>query len=384
MKKIILIIAFLFAFAQAVFAQNVLLMNQNGIFEKQFNQTDTVILAPTPENITSNSTSVSVYVVTASTSWTNGTVLHDVRGSPVTNFTTNASGFLTANNTIWAPTLALGNYDVVIDANGDGIYEPAIDFVNDTSVTGFEVIPAPGPTLTVAAGENNTSDKTVSLTTTSQDVVMMQIKMTAGSVEAINVNSISLIAYGSGDDSKGISLVKLVADANQNGIYDSGENILAGSKYLLDNGIATLPLSSPFTIPINQSLYFLVVYTLTNSSKNEDTYAFQLASVGATGFSSGNSAKVSGVPINSPTVTISAAATTTTTTTSLPSSTSTTTSVSVSANATTTTTTTSSIFRDYYWVFVASAVSITVIILFIILYLRAARPYQYEYKPPTQ
>jgi len=317
---------------------------------------------------------VSVYIVVDSNSWSNQTVLHDVRSTGFKNFTTNATGFLNTTNAIWLPILNVGNYDVVIDVNGNGIYDSGTDFVFDPTVTGFQVVPLPAPTLVVAAGENNTVNKTVTLPTSSPQTVMMQIKMTAGSSEAVSLTSMSLWAMGSGDSSKGISLVTLVQDLNQSGVYNPSDPVLAGSKYF-NAGIATLDLSTPQVILPGQSVYFLIVYSLTNSSKNGDTYGFQIITAQATGGTTVDIVNAN-TQINSPTITISSSisASTTTAQTQTP----------VISQTSTTTTTPAFTFSNYFWIFVAGAISITVLIFFIILYTRASRPYEYEYKPPTQ
>lgn len=375
MKKIIFWIAFLFSFAHVVFAANVFTSDSNGTLKTIFYPNDTVYLAPTATNITTNSTNVSVYIVADSNSWSNQTVLHDVTSTGFKNFTTNATGFLNTTNAIWLPILNVGNYDVVIDVNGNGIYDGGIDFVFDPTVTGFQVVPLPAPTLDIAVGENNTVNKTVTLPTSSPQTVMMQIKMTAGNSEAVSLTSMSLWAMGSGDSSKGISLVTLVQDLNQNGVYDPGEPVLAGSKYF-NAGIATLDLSTPQHILAGQSIYFLIVYTLTNSSKNGDTYGFQIITAQATGDTTGDIVNAN-TQINSPILTISSTISASTTTTAQ-------TQTPTISQTSTTTATPASVFTNYFWIFVAGAISITVIIFFVILYTRASRPYEYEYKPPTQ
>jgi len=378
MKKILFFIAFFATIAQAVFAANVFTSLANGTIMQSFYTNETVYLAPTAVNITTNSTSVRVYIVNDSNSWTNQTNLTDVSGG-YKSFTTNSSGFLTTANSLWAPANTVGNYDVVIDVNSNGVYDQGIDFVFDSSTTGFVVLPIPAPTLTVAIGENNTANHVYSIPSNNTEVIMLQMKMSAGTYENVNLTSLSLIASGSGDDSKGISVVEFIADLNGNGVYDSGENLLAGTKYLRDNGALQLDIPGGYVIPANTTSYFLIIYKMTNSSLNGDMYSFQLASVSGQGATSGTAAKVSGYPLNSVVTTVSLAGATSTTTTS---------SITTTATATTSSTTSSTLgsigsSSNFFWVYVAGGVSAVLIILFVVLYLRASRPpVQYEFKPP--
>lgn len=379
MKKIIFFLAFFIWFAQIVFAADIFTSDSAGNYKNSFYPNDTVYLAPTAINITSSSATVRVYIVVDSNSWLNATALTDVSGG-YKNFTTNFSGFLASTNMIWPSTLNVGNYDVVIDTDQDGIYSQGIDFIFDPSATGFRVVPIAGPTLAVAAGENNTADHLYTIPSNITANLMMQVKMSAGGYENVKVNSLILIDTATGDVTQGISSVRLYLDANNNGVYDSADTILSGAKFLKQNGVAGLDIPDGYVIPANSTSYFLIVYDMTNKSSNGNTYSFQLASVSAVGATSGASAKVSGpLPMSSAITTISAVgATTTTTSAIIPTTT---------ATLTTTTTTSQSQnfnFSKYFWIYVAGAVSITAIIIFTVLYLRATRTIQYEYKPPAQ
>lgn len=199
--------------------------------------------------------------------------------------------------------------------------------------------------------------------------------MTSCLAEGIRLNGMGLIANGTGNDTGGISFVKLFEDSNANGIYNPGENILADGKYGKDNGIVQLSIPNGYLIPTNTTAYFLIVYTMTNSSLNGDTYSFQIPSISATGASTGTIAKINGLVIYSPIFTVSSASLPTTTTTSSiitnTVSSSSTTTTAVSSSSTTTTETTAQ-NQNYFWIYVAGGISIAILIIFVLLYMRAS------------
>jgi len=378
MKKILLFLAFFFSFAQIVLAANIFTSDSSGTQKTIFYTNETVYLAPTATNVTTNSTTVRVYIMQAATTWNNQTNLTDASGNYKV-FTTNGSGYINTTNIIWPATLKVGNYDVVIDVNSNGVYDKNVDFVFDSSAIGFQVIAVPGPALAISVGENSTANHTYIIPSNSTENVMLQIKAAAGSYENVRLNDISLIASGSGDDTTGISMVKLILDANNDGKYNSSEIVLGAGKFIRDNGFLDISVINPqtgYAVPANTTVYFLVVYTMTNKSLNGDTYYFQLASATATGASSGTSAKITGLPIYSAMKTISLASATNTTTSTTTSSAIQTTTTSLSSNK-------NESQPRFFWIYLAAGVSAAVIIFFVILYLRASRPYQYEFKPPT-
>lgn len=381
MKKIFLLVGFFIAFAQIAFARTIFTSYQNGTEKTSFFTNESVYLAPSTTNITWNSTTVRAYVVTDSNSWTNQSSLTDVTGN-YKPLTTNSSGFLDSVTSLWAPTTIAGNYDVVIDVNDNGIYDSGIDYVFDSSVIGFQINPIPGPTLAFAVGGNNTADHTYTIPSNSTDNVMLQFKVTAGNAEAVYLNTVSLLASGTGNDVNGISYVKLVADSNGNGIIDQDESTpIVFDQYQHDNGVIQFNIpGSGFLIQPNTTVNFLVVYSMTKSSKNGDTYSFQVPGATGTGATSGMSAKISGLSINSAITTISLAGAVTTTTTT----TSTSSSTSSSSSSTSTVTVKSNNQPNYFWIYVGAAVSASIVIVILVFYFRTAAAAKYEYKPPTQ
>jgi len=379
MRKFFLILAFFLSFGQIVFASAIFTSDINGTLKTQFYPNETVYLAPSTINITTNSTIASVYVMYDSNTWVNQTNLIDVTGSGYKNFTTNSTGWLNNTNAIWASSQRTGNYDVVVDVNQNGIYDQGIDFVFEASTTGFQIVALPTPSLTVGLGENSTGNHNFTVPSSNNDNVMMQVKMTAGDFEDVKIKSLSLIANGTGDDSKGISAIKIILDSNSDGQYNPTETLIGSGKYLRDNGIAQVNIYDGYNIPLNNTAYFLIVYTMSNSSSNGDSYYFNLVSVEVIGVTDMLAAKVSGTPIKSAIKTISAATITTTTSSVI---TTTAAAQNVTNETTTSTTTTGQSLPKYFWIYIAVGVSVTVIIFFLVFWLRTTHGVQNEYKPP--
>jgi hypothetical protein len=88
----------------------------------------------------SNYTYVDIYVV-EDREWTDGDPIPaDVSGGAET-VETDADGNLLVT-AVWAPTLVVGEYDLVIDANRNGYYDAGVDAVDDPNHPGFVVTSA--------------------------------------------------------------------------------------------------------------------------------------------------------------------------------------------------------------------------------------------------
>lgn len=369
MKKFLLFIGIIFftIFTHSVNAQSIVSCNATSSEINTFYANETVYVNSST-NITVTATQVDIYIVSDSNSWTNGTNLADVSGGKKTN-TTNSSGYLELMR-IWSPTLTVGKYDIVVDTDRNGMYNSTVDYVDSLTATGFEVTPVPVPTLALALGPNNPSSHNWDLGNTSYNT-MLQLKLTAGSVEDVRITSIALSASGTGDDKNGISIIRLVLD-NNNGVYDQGEILLSYGQYVRDDGIVMLNIENGYVIQTSHAVYMIVVYTMTDSSSNGDTYSFQVASVSATGATSGTQVTPTGFPINSATKTIVATGATTTTilgTTTTTISTTTTTTLP----ATTTTSTTPTFQLPSFesdWIYIAAAIPAAVIAVLTVFFLR--------------
>lgn len=307
--------------------------NSTGNERNSFYTNDTVYV--TSDSITSGAASVDVYITTDNNTWPDNTTLNDVSTGYKT-ISTNASGQV-PTTAIWSNP-AVGSYDIVVDVDRDGRYNSSTDYVDNASTTGFEVTLAPIPTITATKGDNSPASHSWEAGNASYNV-MLQIKLTAGSVENVRMNSIGITAGGSGDDSSGISTVLLVLDANNNSEYDPGESLLAYGNYLWDDGVLMMTIEDGYDITKNDNASMIIAYTMHDGSDG-DTFYFNLVSIGATGATSGGQATTYGLPITSATKTIAVTATTTTTTTTIATTTTTAPTTTIPTTTTLITTTT--------------------------------------------
>ena len=139
------------------------------------------------------------------------------------------------------------------------------------------------------------------------EMLQIRVKENTGE-ESVRIDSIRLVASGTGDDKNGISQVLLVHDANENGIYDAGETTLASGTYSSDNGTLVLTIAGGHVVAAGATDYLLVVYTIDWCSvKPGDTFTFYVQPISATGVNSGQPSEVAGLPIWACTKTIVAA-----------------------------------------------------------------------------
>jgi hypothetical protein len=382
MKKIFFILTFLlfFFFVNTTNAQTVWTSNSTGSEKNTFYTNETVYM--TSSNISTTTNTTRIYITADNNSWINGAVLTDVRGGTYIEISTNSTGYFN-HEAIWT-TPVVGKYDVVVDVNRDGVYNDSIDYVDSLTTTGFEVLLAPFPTLSVSLGANTPANHNWNSTDVNENV-MIQMKLTAGAFEGVTINSIGLIASGSGDDKKGISVIRLLLDSNNNGLYDSGDNLIGYSQaappYFKDNSFATITLTSGYTIPMNSSVNMLIAYTMSSSNSNGDTFGFQVASMTATGSPSGQSVTVSG-SISSAVKTIVAPSATTTTTAETSTTSTTIQTATTTTESTTTTLPQEETKNNYLLIAIIISVAVAVgMVLFLFFRTRlSTQTYEYKFK----
>ncbi|RLI52754.1 MAG: hypothetical protein DRP09_17260, partial [Candidatus Thorarchaeota archaeon] len=161
--------------------------------------------------------------------------------------------------------------------------------------------------LTVSAGPHNPPDSTAA--SNAQDVEMLQLSLSASSVEDINISSITFTASGTADDSQDISSVELWLDTDNNGILDTSIDTQIGTAqtYSSDNGTVTFSSLSE-TISAGSTENWLVIYNLAGSASSGETFQVSLqanAHITATGANSGQSITPTGAPVSGGVMTVS-------------------------------------------------------------------------------
>jgi len=375
MKKFVALIFFLiFLSSFSTALASIYTCDRNGIEKTSFYSNESVYVA-SDVNITNESKAIKFYVASHRT-WSFGTNLTQASNFSK-NINTNSSGYVPVS-LLWSSPSSLGKYDLIADVNGNGTYDSG-DLLYNASGDGFSVLEELVPSLTVSKGENsppnhNWYEENVSLTNS-----MLQVILKAGSYEGVNVNTLVVAASGTGDDKAGVHYVGVCLDSDKDGECGWGEKIVGMGQYNRDDGILSIGTRNELSIAPNSSIALVFFYMMRNSSGSYEgkTYSFQLVMIDAFGETSGNKAKVSGLPISSAVKTVysQAALTTTTSTTS----TSTTTTMPI-----TTTTTISKEEEDKTNLFVGLAVAtfaaVAIITIFYFFFLRPP-PQTYSYKP---
>jgi PKD repeat protein len=91
----------------------------------------------------SPSTTYVIYVVEDVTAWTDGIAIPSRVPGTATSISSDADGNIPAT-IVWSAPLVLGKYDIVVDVNGNGVYDEDTDALDDTNIevtAGFNVIP---------------------------------------------------------------------------------------------------------------------------------------------------------------------------------------------------------------------------------------------------
>ena len=192
-------------------------------------------------------------------------------------------------------------FGVKILAN-DSVYVYGVESLADGDVLGAPVtsalktISASG-SLTLTEGDNNPTASSVDNSTFNLPV--LQFRLTASSAENITVSKFRLRASGTAHDTADIAVggIKLFNDANANGVYDSGTDVLIAqaSKFSADNGYIDFS-SLDRTITKGTSQTWLVVYDLNGTASNDETFVAyaQRSEITATGVDSGDPIPASG------------------------------------------------------------------------------------------
>ncbi|MHC5037814.1 MAG: Kelch repeat-containing protein, partial [Planctomycetota bacterium] len=146
------------------------------------------------------------------------------------------------------------------------------------------------------------------ITPIESDHVMLHLRFSAGTSDAVTVNSLTFHATGTGNDLHDISSVCLFRETNADGILQKGVDPLVtpgtyGKVYSADDGSLTFDALS-LTIAAGASEELLLVYYMGGSGTNNNRFIVSHDPSGdatASGVSSGLPPTITGAPIVSPT-----------------------------------------------------------------------------------
>lgn len=131
---------------------------------------------------------------------------------------------------------------------------------------------------------------------------MISLLLAADPTEAVQWNSLTLQAYGTGNDAADISSVDIYLDQNNNGKVDAGDVLAGSGVYPADNGSVTISIGPPAVIiPAGQQISVLVAYVMNPATIVPPLRDYRFAVTGAagTGVMSGAPVTGQGLPLTS-------------------------------------------------------------------------------------
>jgi hypothetical protein len=292
-------LSLLVAIISPVHANLITACNSTGHSKQSYYDNETVYVCG---NFTAPDDTAEVYIMAHRTFWANNTVLANISlGYKVIQG--NSSGGIPV--TLLWPTPDVGSYDLIADADKNGIYNSTADSVDNFTVPGFTVLESAEPTLTFVLGGNHPESHDCNLNTDWEHNPMMQINVSNSEHEDVRIDSMAITAFGSGDEEEDITVVYLIEDINGSGTYDSGDALIAYSNYLRNDGAVFFDMSDGYIISADRTVTLLITYSMSTSGRADDTYRFDLITVASHGRNTGKTANINGLPLGSAIKTIS-------------------------------------------------------------------------------
>lgn len=286
-----------FAYAQTA---SIMSADSSGAEKNQFDITEDVFVEGACRAADDNI--VRIYVVPDRPHWSGGELLIDVRGTP-TIAQVDFQGKIIGSKLLWAGPLIVGDYDIVIDTDGNSTNNPWENCIDDMAPIGFKVVTPssaqpPIGSGDVSRGPNDPGDHGWIFGPGDPNNVMLYITLSVDQTEDVDVSIFKLQGSGSGDESVSITSVKLVEDTNSNGAYDKGSDSDWGTcAYTSDNSSCWIRVSQ--TLSAESSSELMVIYEMGSSFNNGDTFKVTLEDIDATGANSGSQVSFANIPISS-------------------------------------------------------------------------------------
>jgi len=134
------------------------------------------------------------------------------------------------------------------------------------------------------------------------NVPVIQLEFEADVLEDVMINSLTLHASGTANDTADISQVRLYKDADNDGEVSSGDTELSSNSFASDNGTAAFSVAG-FVVPAGQKANMLVSIDIPATALNSSSFQTYIDSnieIGATGILSSLTIDASGIfPIDS-------------------------------------------------------------------------------------
>lgn len=302
LKALIFFSLFLFFIIDSAQAGYIMSCCNSTGYEKEVFYVNDTIRVRSAGNITTNAMVVVGYVVMdMNYYWYEGINITNIAVSRKL-LAINSSGYL-PDTIIMMPPIPQGNYDIMLDMNGDGAYNYSIDYVDNITKTGFTVVVPIRPMLNATVGYGSPQNHDWNLSENgSSDDMMLQMNLTSTSRVSYNITGVYIKASGTGNDEYDIRSAMVVWDSNNNGKFDNTENILSIGKFPKDDDYLFFDFkNSGVILYANYSTNLLFFYSM-NSSGNitgNHTYSFQVIQILVEDINRGKDIVVYGLPISS-------------------------------------------------------------------------------------
>ncbi|MBK6683948.1 MAG: hypothetical protein IPG45_05695 [Deltaproteobacteria bacterium] len=107
----------------------------------------------------------------------------------------------------------------------------------------------------------------------STNQTMLSIRVRGGNA-ATTITRVRATASGTGNDATGVAQVRLINDVDRDGVYDSGETVLASGTYGANDGAVDLNLNR--TLAVGTTEEWLIVYDFSTTPAGGDSFRVRL------------------------------------------------------------------------------------------------------------
>jgi uncharacterized repeat protein (TIGR01451 family) len=112
------------------------------------------------------------------------------------------------------------------------------------------------------------------------NVPMLQLVSMSTGTDSMKIETVTVQASGTGNDTVDITSVKLYLDVNGDGVVDSGDTVLASGAFASDNGTLELTLSTALTVTSGTVSRLLITYDFNTTLAALPAAAISLAFIG--------------------------------------------------------------------------------------------------------
>jgi hypothetical protein len=191
-----------------------------------------------------------------------------------------------------------------VSGRGTGTYYYRVRAVNSQGsslwTTGANgcVVSLTSPGLLVQAGPGNPGSSAEA--PGAAGVRMLHLELSAGQLEAIRLQGVTVRATGSGNDATELGAITLWRDTDGNGFVDMGEAQAAAGTFAADNGTVTFAPTAEPAIAAGTTAWYLVTADLRATVMPGSTFQLDVspaADVTAQGWSSAAAAGIAGTDV---------------------------------------------------------------------------------------